>query len=143
MTLFITSSVTADDISVAENWIAVWNSHDVDRVLSVFTPDVLYEDVAFGVVNHGAAELRAFANGVFAAVPDFRLDLVNASLKGGHGTIEWVLTGTDVGLYRTGRRFSVRGVSVIDVHGQSIFRNSDYYDLATVQRQLGLLPPGL
>jgi hypothetical protein len=81
----------------------------------VFTPDVLYEDVAFGVVNHGAEELRAFATGEFAANPDFRLERVNASLKGGHATIEWVLTGTDVGLYRTGRRFSVRGVSVIDV----------------------------
>jgi steroid delta-isomerase-like uncharacterized protein len=141
--LFMTSGATADDISVAENWIAAWNSHDVDRVLGVFTSDVLYEDVPLGVVNRGAEELRAFAAGAFAAVPDIRFDLVNASLKGGHGTIEVVFSGTDVGLYGTGRRFSVRGATVIDVHGQIIARNSDYYDLATIQRQLGLLPPGL
>ena len=141
--LFMTSGATADDLSVADNWIAAWNAHDVNRVLGVFTSDVLYEDVPLGVVNQGAEELGAFATGVFAAVPDLRLDLVNASLKGGHGTIEWIFSGTDVGLYRTGRRFSVRGASVIDVHGQSIARNSDYYDLATLQRQLGLLPPGL
>ncbi len=137
------SNARSDNSKVAENWIEAWNSHDVERILAVFTPDVIYEDVPFGVVNHGAAELRAFASGFIAAVPDFRLELVNSSLKGGHGTIEWILSGTDVGLYKTGRRFSVRGVAVIEVEGQQISRNSDYYDLATVQRQLGLLPPGL
>ena len=58
--LFMTSGATADDISVAENWIAAWNSHDVNRVLGVFTSDVLYEDVPLGVVNQGAEELGMF-----------------------------------------------------------------------------------
>jgi hypothetical protein len=51
-----------------------------------------------------------------------------------------VFTGTDVGLYKTGKRFAVRGVAVIEVHGRLISRNSDYYDFAKVLRQLGLLP---
>ncbi len=29
--------------------IAAWNSHDTDRVVSFFTNDCLYEDVALGV----------------------------------------------------------------------------------------------
>jgi steroid delta-isomerase-like uncharacterized protein len=140
--MFVASSARADDTRVAENWIEAWNSHDVEQILAVFTPDVMYEDVPSGVVNHGAVELRAFATAFIAGLPDFRLELVNASLKGGHGTIEWILSGTDVGLFRTGRRFSVRGASVIEVHGKLIFRNSDYYDLATIFRQIGLLPQG-
>jgi len=143
LVLLVSSNARADNNAVAENWIEVWNSHDVERILSVFTPDVFYEDVPFGVVNHGAVEFRAFALGFITAVPDVRLELVKSSLKGGHGTIEWVLSGTDVGLYKTGRRFSVRGVTVIEVEGELISRNSDYYDLATIQRQLGLLPSGL
>jgi len=141
--LLMSLNAKAEDSNVAEKWIEAWNSHDVERVLALFTPDVVYEDLPFGVRNHGSAELRAFAVGIFTAVPDLRLDLLNRSLKGRHGTIEWVFSGTDIGLHKTQRRFSVRGVSVIEVHGQLISRNSDYYDLATILRQLGLLPAGL
>jgi steroid delta-isomerase-like uncharacterized protein len=141
--LLMSLNAKAEDSNVAEKWIEAWNSHDVERVLALFTPDVVYEDLPFGVRNHGSAELRAFAVGIFTAVPDLRLDLLNSSLKGRHGTIEWVFSGTDIGLHKTQRRFSVRGVSVIEVHGQLISRNSDYYDLATILRQLGLLPAGL
>jgi hypothetical protein len=104
--------------------------------------NVICEDVSFGVVNHGAAELRVFVTAFIVTVPDFRLELVNGSLKGGHGTIEWILSGTDVGLFRTGRRFSVRRAAVIEVHGKLIFRNSDYYHLATVSGSLGCYRQG-
>jgi len=52
---------------VAQSFIAAWNSHDVEKVIPVFTNDVLYEDVTFGAVNHGSAELRKFAASIFAA----------------------------------------------------------------------------
>ena len=128
--------------SVAESFIAAWNSHDVEKVIPVFTDDVLYEDVTFGAVSHGSADLRKFAASIFAAVPDVKFDLVDSSVNGGHGTIEWVFTGTDRGLYKTGKRFSVRGVSVIDLRGGRISRNLDFYDAASIMRQIGLLPSG-
>jgi steroid delta-isomerase-like uncharacterized protein len=125
---------------VAESFITVWNSHDVEKVIPVFTNDVLYEDVTFGAVNHGSAELRKFAASIFAAVPDVKFELVNSAVAREHGTIEWVFTGTDHGLYKTGKRFSVRGVSVIDLRGGRISRNLDFYDAASIMRQIGLLP---
>ena len=125
---------------ISDNFIAAWNSHDVERVISVFTDDVLYEDVTFGAVNHGSAELRKFATSIFEAVPDVKFELVSSTVDNGHGTIEWVFIGTDKGLYKTGKRFSVRGVSVIDLRGGRISRNSDFYDAASIMRQVGLLP---
>jgi steroid delta-isomerase-like uncharacterized protein len=125
---------------ISESFIAAWNSHDVERVIPVFTDDVLYEDVAFGAVNHGSAELRKFAASIFAAVPDVKFELVNSAVDREHGTIEWIFTGTDHGLYKTGKRFSVRGVSVIDLRGGRISRNLDFYDAASIMRQVGLLP---
>ena len=83
---------------IAESFIAAWNSHDVEKVIPVFTNDVLYEDVTFGTVNHGSAELRKFAASIFGAVPDAKFDLLSTTVHGGHGTIEWVFTGTDKGL---------------------------------------------
>ena len=126
--------------AIAQKWIAAWNSHDPDKMLPVFTNDVFYEDVAFGEVSHGPAELRKFAAGEFEAIPDLELKLVRAEIQGGHGTIEWTFTGTDKGVYNTGKKFTVRGVSVIDVRNDKISRSLDFYDAATIMRQVGVLP---
>jgi steroid delta-isomerase-like uncharacterized protein len=128
------------DAAVAEKWIAAWNSRSPDKMLPLFTDDIVYEDVALGEVNHGKAELRAFAASEFEAVPDLELKLLRADIQGGHGTIEWIFSGTDKGVFKTGKRFSVRGVSVIDLRDGKIFRNLDFYDSATIMRQVGVLP---
>jgi len=135
---------TTDPADVlAKQWIAGWNSRNADLLLRIFTADVFYEDVAFGEANHGSAELRKYAADYFEAVPDLELKLLRASIQNGHGTIEWLLSGTDKGMFKTGKKFSVRGVSVIEVRDGKIFRNLDFYDAATIMRQVGLLPaPG-
>ena len=133
-------STTDRDAAIAEKWIAAWNSHSPEKMLPVFTADVFYEDVAFGEVSHGSAELRKFAASEFEGVPDLELKLVRANVHGGHGTIEWVFSGTDKGVFNTGKKFSVRGVSVIDVREGKISRSLDFYDSGTIMRQVGVLP---
>ena len=125
---------------ISGNWIGAWNSHDVEKVISLFTKDVLYEDVTFAAVNHGTEELRKFATGFLEAVPDLKMELIGSSIQGNQGSIEWVLSGTDRGIYKTGKKFSVRGVSIVTVEHGKISRNLDYYDSATIMRQVGLLP---
>jgi ketosteroid isomerase-like protein len=68
-------------LQISESFVAAWNSHDVERVIPVFTDDVLYEDVAFGAVNHGSAELRKFATSIFEAVPDVKFELVSSTVN--------------------------------------------------------------
>jgi steroid delta-isomerase-like uncharacterized protein len=131
---------TTDRDAIAEKWIAAWNSHSPEKMLPVFTDDVFYEDVAFGEVSHGSAELRKFAASEFEGVPDLELKLLRANIQGGHGTIEWVFSGTDKGVFNTGKKFSVRGVSVIDVRDGKISRSLDFYDSGTIMRQVGVLP---
>ena len=128
------------DAAIAEKWIAAWNSHSPEKMLPVFTDDVFYEDVAFGEVSHGSAELRKFAVSEFEGVPDLEVKLLRANVHGGHGTIEWVFSGTDKGVFNTGKKFSVRGVSVIDVRDGKISRSVDFYDSGTIMRQVGVLP---
>ena len=125
---------------VAANWIAAWNSHDAGKVVALFTPDVMYEDVAFAQVNHGTEELRKFAQSEFDASPDLHVELVSSSIQGNRGTIEWVFSGTDKDIFKTGKKYSVRGVSVLELKNGKIVKNQDFYDVATVMRQLGLLP---
>jgi ketosteroid isomerase-like protein len=96
--------------------------------------------VTFGEVNHGSGELRKFAASFFEAVPDMHMELMGSSVENGHGTIEWRLSGTDKGVYKTGKKFSIRGASIIEVRGGKISRNLDFYDSAGIMRQVGLLP---
>ena len=51
-----------------------WNTHDIDRLLTLFTPDCHYEDMAMGAVNSGHDGLRHFATEVFRTMPDFHLE---------------------------------------------------------------------
>jgi steroid delta-isomerase-like uncharacterized protein len=125
---------------LVQNNFAAWNAHDADKVASLYTDDVIYEDVTFGLVAHGQPELRKMATSFFAEVPDFKLDIVSNTSMGNRGSVEWVLSGTDVGLYKTGKKFSVRGASVYELRGGKFSGNRDYYDSANIMRQLGLLP---
>lgn len=122
-----------------EKVFAAWNSHDPDQVVKFFTPDAIYEDVAFGEVSRGSAELRKFAADFMAAVPDLHLEVTRSSIHNGQGVSEWVLTGTDQGLYKTGKKFSVRGASVFEMRSGKCSSNKDFYDLATIMRQVGVL----
>ena len=124
----------------AAKWIAAWNSHDVEKFLPMFTDDAFYEDVAFGEKSKGSAELRKFFASELEGIPDLELKLERASIHGSHGTIEWTFSGTDKDVYKTGKKFSVRGVSVIEMRDGKISRNLDFYDLSTVMRQVGTLP---
>jgi steroid delta-isomerase-like uncharacterized protein len=119
---------------------AAWSAHDPDKLVSFYTDDVVYEDVAYGAVNHGAAELRKFAAEFFEAVPDMKLEPVRSSIRDGHGVVEWVLSGTDKGLYKTGKKFSVRGASIFEMRGGKCASNKDFYDFATIMKQVGVLP---
>lgn len=56
--------------------------------------------------------------------------------------VEWVWSGTDKGLLKTGKNFSVRGVSIIEVRRGKVSRYKEFYDFSTVLRQLGLLSAG-
>lgn len=134
------SVIVAKDTSIAQKWIDGWNSTDPEKLVSAFTPDGVYEDVTFGIVKKGSAQIRDLHKFFHSGVSGLYVKLVNSHVAEGHGTIEWIFGGTDVGVWKTGKPFSVRGVSVIDVKGGRILRNLDYYDAATIMKQVGVLP---
>lgn len=134
------SVIVAKDTSIAQKWIDGWNSTDPEKLVSAFTPDGVYEDVTFGIVKKGSAQIRDLHKFFHSGVSGLYVKLVNSHVAEGHGTIEWIFGGTDVEVWKTGKPFSVRGVSVIDVKGGRILRNLDYYDAATIMKQVGVLP---
>ena len=108
--------------------------------IAVFTPDGIYEDVAFGEKKKGSAELRDLHKSYHESVGGLYVKLVSTHVANGYGTIEWIFGGRDIDVFKTGKPFEVRGVSVIEVRGDHISRNLDYYDAATIMKQVGKLP---
>ena len=134
-----------DQKRAIEQWAAYWSAHDLERLLPLFTDDVVYEDVTMGAVNRGIAELRAFGEGFFSGFPDVTFELQSSFANGTTGGAEWVMRGTHAGnlpgMPATGKRVEVRGASIFDFMGDRIRRCSDYWDMATLLKQLGLMPP--
>lgn len=129
-----------------EDWGRHWSSHDLDRLLPLFTDDVVYEDVTLGAVNHGQGELRAFAEGFFVGFPDVTFELTSRFATGSQGGAEWVMRGTHrgdlPGMPASGKHVEVRGASIFEFVGGRIRRCSDYWDMVTFLKQLGLMPAG-
>jgi len=139
---------TADVDRLLDEWAMAWSSsenHDPERVLALFADDCVFEDVTSGVVARGKEELRRYATGAFAAVPDFNYGVTRRFAASHWAAIEWGMSGTHTGDFpgmpATGKRFSsVRGASILELEAGKIRRESDYWDAATFMRQVGLLP---
>ncbi|MDX6330226.1 MAG: hypothetical protein QOI83_2609 [Streptomycetaceae bacterium] len=134
-----------------EDLATAWSSTDSngpDRVLALFTDDCVFEDVALGATARGKKEFRSLLEGAFAAVPDIEYDVKNRLVTARGAAIEWVMSGTHKGDFpgmpATGKRFSsVRGTSILELEGEKIRRETDYWDAATLMKQVGLLPSPL
>jgi steroid delta-isomerase-like uncharacterized protein len=130
--------------AIINDVVAAWNSHDTEKVVSFFTDDGVYEELGIGVIKRGKEELRAFIDNFFANFPDTNFELTSSFISGNWYCAEWVWTGAHkgnvAGLPATGKRFSIRGVSVGELKEGKIKRNSDYYNLMDFLKQIGIKP---
>lgn len=124
---------------------SAWASHDLDRILSGYTDDCVYEDFALGRVIHGKNELRAYFAQLFESYPDSTLEIQSSFAAGNRMCSEFIMRGTHKGnlkgLPPAGKTIVIRGVHICELKGKKVSRASDYWDSASVMRQLGLLPP--
>jgi steroid delta-isomerase-like uncharacterized protein len=129
---------------VLDQWALAWSSGDVEKLLPLFADSVDYEDVTLGAVSRGKNALRDFAAGVFAAFADLKFELKSrfVAADGKSGAMEWIWRGRQTkdfpGLPATNKPFEVRGAAVVGFTDGKISRNSDYWDLATYMKQVGL-----
>lgn len=128
-----------------DHYFSAWNRHDAAGVARHIAEDGVYEDVAMGRSMRGPQEIAEFVAGAAASSSDLHFELGSLLTTGDSYLCEWVMAGTNdgplEGMPPTGRKFSVRGVSVgrVDRDGR-IVENRDYWNLAAVLGQLGLLP---
>ena len=137
---------------LTKEYYSAWNSHDAEKIASFYTADCVHEDVAIGAVFRGKNELKTGISPLFAAFPDFKLELKSILSATNRLAHEWVMSGTQagalsgpgalsgLGIPNTGKSFSIRGASITELRDGKISRNTDYWNLTTMLQQLGAMP---
>ncbi len=116
-----------------------FNTGDAAAVAALYTEDGTHEDIPAGVRAQGREAITAYVAEVFGQLNDFRFEPVFGSKDGDVAVLEYTLSGTDPA---SGQPVTYRGVIVAEYDGDLIRRSTDYYDLASILSQLGLLDLG-
>ena len=126
---------------VTKRYNDAWNGHDADAFVGCFTKDGTFcnPDTYPGV---GGEALANYVKGLWAAVPDFSIELLNAGeIQPGLVADHWQLRATDVGPRAdgsngTGRTFSIKGASIVQVEGEKVRSDQSYFDGRALDKQL-------
>jgi steroid delta-isomerase-like uncharacterized protein len=136
--------MTTDLATYAEMINEAWNSHDIEKVLSFYSPEYVGDDVGQASLLRGHEGLRAMLEQYWSAFPDLRFKVISTLVEGDRLAIVWIGEGTHQGTIMnippTGHKVEVRGVSIIDVENGLIVRGQYVWDLAGMLRHMGLLP---
>lgn len=130
---------------VAEHNVA-WASGDPDLVIALYAEDALFEEIILGhPVARGHDEMSAYVGAVFDAFTSFAITVTDGFAAGDRVALEWVLTGAYTGQFATlppgsGQAVEVRGASIIELDGDRIAYQAEYWDLAVLLSQVGALP---
>jgi predicted ester cyclase len=134
-------SKTMNTTEVARLYHETWNGRDADAMVSYFTKDGTFcnPDTYPGISRE---DLANFVKGVWTALPDFSIELLNAGeIQPGLVAHHWLIRGTNTGpgadgTEPTGRTLSFKGVSLIQVEGDKIRSDQCYFDRKALDKQL-------
>jgi ketosteroid isomerase-like protein len=116
-----------------EEFLAAFNAHDVDAVMSFFTADCTFDTPRgpdpWGTRLLGLEQVRTGIAGRFAGIPDVRYDEDEHWLAGNdHAVSRWTLSGTTT----DGGHIRVHGCDLLDVTADGrISRKDSYWKIVT------------
>ena len=124
-----------------------WNDHDLDAIISMHAPDMIFENHTAGESAQGPDEVREHIGSIFESWPDLHFETRRLYVRDGVVTQEWTASATHSNTMRrgdlvaepTGKRIEWRGVDVIPCENGLIKRKDVYSDSVSILRQVGLL----
>jgi len=134
----------APSLALLRGYLDAWNAHDIAAAAMFFDENGDYFDSAFAGLQHGRPAIAENAIGVFMrGVPDLRWEVRSDPIVGADGiAFEWTLTGTNTGTWggvrATGQKIQLKGMSFLRIRNGKIVYQSQVYDSAALNRQLGL-----
>jgi steroid delta-isomerase-like uncharacterized protein len=129
-----------------ERYNAAWNDHDVDVIVSMHAPDMVFENHTAGEAAEGEAARRHIA-AIFETWPDIHFETRRLYVRDGLVVQEWTASATHVNEMRrgdlvaepSGKRVEWKGMDVIPFENGLVKRKDVYSDSVSILRQVGLL----
>ncbi len=129
-----------------ESYNEAWNAHDLDAIVAMHAPDMVFENHTAGESATGE-EVRGHIGSIFETWPDIRFRTRRLYVRDGVVTQEWTATAThenemrrgDLVAEPTGKTISWNGIDVIPFEGGLVKRKDVYSDSVSILRQLGLV----
>ena len=123
-----------------------WNRHDVDAIVAMHAPGMVFENHTAGERAEGE-QVREHIARIFAGWPDIEFATRRLYVREDLVTQEWTATATHVKTMRRGdvtaeptnKRIEWRGMDVIPFENGLIKRKDVYSDSVSILRQVGLL----
>ena len=122
-----------------QQWVDGVEAGDGDAIAALYTEDAVHEDVPAGMVVEGPEEIGALVSGTVEQFDDVRYEVLAAHESGDLGILEYRFSATDL---ESGQPISLRGAYIFELEGDRIRRSADYYDVASILAQLGMLDLG-
>lgn len=131
---------------IVDAWIdAFYIAKDPAALAALYTDNGIFEDVPNGFKIEGPNNIKCFVQGTLGLFNNFKIDILSTFTGENKAVAEYLFTATNSGLIPVpstlGKSFTVRTLTVFDLKGNKIERNSDYYDNGAILVQLGLIPP--
>jgi steroid delta-isomerase-like uncharacterized protein len=126
---------------------AAWSSGTEEDLAAHVADDVEYVEGAMGMTYRGIAELARFFRYMLAFSSDSHIEFTSLIRDGDAFASEWRWSGTADGPLQvegrtyepTGLHFDVPGVAICRTRDDGLITyHKDYYDVATLVRQIGL-----
>jgi steroid delta-isomerase-like uncharacterized protein len=125
---------------------AAWNAHDLDAIVALHAPDMVFHNHTAGEEATGPA-VREHIGAIFATWPDIAFTTRRLYVREGLVVQEWTATATHVNRMTrgdlvaepTGNRVTWDGMDVIPFEHGLVKRKDVYSDSVSILRQVGLL----
>ena len=125
---------------------AAWNAHDLDAIMAMHAPDMVFENHTAGEAASGE-EARGHIASIFETWPDIEFSTRRLYIRDDLVVQEWTATAThanrmtrgDLVAEPSGKRVEWDGLDVIPFEDGLIKRKDVYSDSVTILRQEGLL----
>jgi steroid delta-isomerase-like uncharacterized protein len=132
--------------AVIDRYNEAWNEHDVEAIVALHAPDMVFENHTAGERATGE-EVRGHIARIFAAWPDIAFRTRRLYVRDDLVVQEWTATATHTSELRrgdlvapaSGRTIEWKGMDVIPFEDGLVKRKDVYSDSVSILRQVGLL----
>ena len=121
----------------------VWNRKNLSAIDELMSADYVHHDPSSPAVPSGVDGYKQFVNYYMNAFPDAHFTIDDAFTDGQNEVTRWTVVGTHegelAGIPRTGRRFSVTGISIARIVNGKITESWNSWDALGLMQQLGVV----